>query len=86
MSELGPETVLASIVWDMEPIFDRLIEQTAAGSFQGEFIRYGVKEGALDIAVNPKLAAKVPDAATAAIDEARAAIRAGTLEVPFVPQ
>jgi hypothetical protein len=36
--------------------------------------------------VNPKLAAKVPDAATAAIDEARSAIRAGTLEVPFVPQ
>ena len=86
MSELGPETVLASIVWNMEPIFDRLIEQTAAGSFEGEPIRYGVKEGALDIALNPKLAPNVPDAATAAVDEARAAIRAGTLEVPFVPQ
>jgi basic membrane protein A and related proteins len=86
MSELGPETVLASIVWNMEPIFDRLIEQTAAGSFEGEFIRYGVKEGALDIVLNPKLAPNVPDAANAAIDEARAAIKAGTLEVPFVPQ
>ena len=40
----------------------------------------------LDIALNPKLAAKVPAAASAAIEEARAAIRAGTLEVPFVPQ
>jgi simple sugar transport system substrate-binding protein/basic membrane protein A len=86
MAELGPETVLASIVWDMTPIFDRLIEQTAAGTFQGEFIRYGVKEGALDIAVNSNLSAKVPDAAVAAIVQARAAIRAGTLEVPFVPQ
>jgi basic membrane protein A and related proteins len=86
MSELGPETVLASIVWNMEPIFDRLIEQTAAGSSEGEFIRYGVKEGALDIVLNPKLAPNVPDAAIAAVDEARAAIRAGTLEVPFVPQ
>ena len=57
MSGLGPETVLASIVWNMQPIFDRLIEQTAAGNFQGEFIRYGVKEGALDIALNPKLGA-----------------------------
>jgi basic membrane lipoprotein Med (substrate-binding protein (PBP1-ABC) superfamily) len=85
MSELGPETVLASIVWNMEPLFDRLIEQTAAGS-KGEFIRYGIKEGALDIVLNPKLAPKVPDAALAAIDEARAAIRAGTLEVPFVAQ
>ena len=86
MSELGPETVLASIVWNMEPIFDRLIEQTAAGSFEGEFIRYGVKEGALDIVLNPKPAPNVPDAATAAVEEARAAISAGTLEVPFVAQ
>ena len=86
MSELGPETVLASIVWNMEPIFDRLIEQTAAGSFEGEFIRYGVKQGALDIVLNPKLAPNVPDPAIAAVDEARAAIRAGTLEVPFVAQ
>jgi hypothetical protein len=36
--------------------------------------------------VNPKLAAQVPNAATAAIIAARAAIRTGTLEVPFVPQ
>jgi basic membrane protein A and related proteins len=86
MSELGAETVLASVVWNMEPIFDRLIEQTAAGGFEGEFIRYGVKEGALDIVLNPKLAPNVPDAAIAAVDQARAAIRAGTLEVPFVPQ
>ena len=86
MSELGPETVLASIVWNMEPIFDRLIEQTAAGSFEGEFMRYGVKEGALDIVLNPKPAPNVPDAATAAVAEARAAISAGTLEVPFVAQ
>jgi basic membrane protein A and related proteins len=86
MSELGPETVLASIVWNMEPIFDRLIEQAATGSSEGEFIRYGVKQGALDIVLNQKLAPNVPDAAIAAVDDARAAIRAGTLEVPFVPQ
>jgi hypothetical protein len=36
--------------------------------------------------LNPKLAPNVPDAASAAVDEARAAIKAGTLEVPFVPQ
>jgi simple sugar transport system substrate-binding protein/basic membrane protein A len=86
MSELGPETVLASIVWNMEPIFDRLVEQAAAGDSAGEFIRYGVMEGALDLVLNPKLVPNVPDAAVADIDEARAAIKAGTLEVPFVPQ
>ena len=86
MSELGPETVLASIVWNMKPIFDRLVEHVAAGDIAGEFIRYGIMEGALDIVLNPKLAPNVPDAAVADIDEARAAIKAGTLEVPFVPQ
>jgi basic membrane protein A and related proteins len=86
MSELGPDTVLASIVWNMEPIFDRLIELTAAGDIASEFIRYGVLEGALDIVLNPKLVPNVPDAAVADIDEARMAIKAGTLEVPFVPQ
>jgi nitrite reductase/ring-hydroxylating ferredoxin subunit len=49
-----------------------------------EPIRYGIKEGALDIAINPRLAAKVPADAMAAVDTARAAIKAGTLKVPFV--
>ena len=86
MSELGPETVLASIVWNMEPIFDRLIEQTAAGSFEGEFIRYGVKEGALDIVLNPDLARMCRTRRSTRRSKRRAAISAGTLEVPFVPQ
>jgi len=84
MSALGPDTVLASIVWDMGPLFDRLVEDTAKGAFKGELIRYGVEEGALDVAVNPGLASKVPEAATAAVEKARAAIKAGALEVPFV--
>jgi simple sugar transport system substrate-binding protein/basic membrane protein A len=85
MSPLGPEAVLASIVWNMEPIFDHLVERTAAGDFKGEPIRYGVREGALDVALNPALAPKVPAAATEAVERARAAIKAGTLQVPFVP-
>jgi len=86
MAELGPASVFASIVWNMQPIFDRLVEQSASGAFQGEVIRYGVKEGALDVVLNPLLVADVPEAATKAVDEARAAIAAGTLEVPFVAQ
>jgi hypothetical protein len=31
------------------------------------------------------LASKVPQAATEAVEKARAAIKAGTLQVPFVP-
>jgi basic membrane protein A and related proteins len=87
MSALGPETVLASVVWNMEPTFDRPVERAAAagGPGGGEAIRYGVREGALDVALNPALAPKVLAAAMEAVEKARAAIRAGTLQVPFVP-
>ena len=59
---------------------------TAKGSFKGERITYGVKEGALDIVLNDRLASRVPPEARAALDKARADIKAGTLEVPFVAQ
>jgi hypothetical protein len=36
--------------------------------------------------INPALADTIPAEAMAAIDEARAAITDGSLEVPFVPQ
>jgi simple sugar transport system substrate-binding protein/basic membrane protein A len=86
MSSLGPDVVLSSIVWNMEPIFDRLVEDTASDGFKGELIRYGVKEGALDVTLNDKLAASLPAEAQAAVEKARADIKAGTLQVPFVAQ
>lgn len=86
MSELGPDVVLSSIVWNMSPIFETISAQTADGSFSGPYYQFGVADGALDIVINPALADVVPDEAMAAIEEARAAIKDGSLEVPFVPQ
>ncbi len=86
MSELGPDVVLSSIVWNMAPIFETMVAKTADGSFDNEWLAFGVKDGALDIVINPALAGDVPAEALAAIEEARAAIAAGTLVVPFVPE
>lgn len=86
MSALGPDVVLASIVWDMNQIFDAMVAETADGSFNAPYYQFGVAEGALDIVLNPALADKVPAEATAAIDTARAAIKDGSLEVPFIPE
>lgn len=86
MSELGPDVVLSSIVWDMGQIFDAIVTETAAGSFNAPYYKFGVAEGALDIVINPALADQVPDAALTAIDSARAAIKDGSLEVPFIPE
>jgi basic membrane lipoprotein Med (substrate-binding protein (PBP1-ABC) superfamily) len=78
--------VLSSIVWDMNQIFDAMVAETTDGSFNAPYYQFGVAEGALDIVMNPALADKVPAEATAAIDAARAAIKDGSLEVPFIPE
>lgn len=86
MSELGPDVVLSSIVWNMSPIFETMAAQTVDGSFDGPYYQFGVADDALDIVLNPALADTIPAEAMAAIEEARAAIIDGSLEVPFVPQ
>ncbi len=86
MSELAPDVVLSSIVWNMTPIFQAISDETAAGTFNGPFYRFGVAEGALDVIINPNLADQVPAEATEALEAARQAIIAGDLEVPFIPE
>jgi simple sugar transport system substrate-binding protein/basic membrane protein A len=86
MSKLAPDVVASSIVWNMQPIFNRMYDETTKGTFNAPFYRFGVAEGALDIAINPALASKVPPEAKTAIDKARADIKSGALKVPFVPQ
>jgi basic membrane protein A and related proteins len=86
MSKLAPDVVLSSIVWNMNPIFDSLLEQTKAGSLSQPWLQFSVKDGALDIVINPALEGQVPPEALQAIDKARADIRSGALTVPFVPE
>lgn len=86
MSALGPEVVLSSVVWNMIPIFDAIVADTQSGSFDAPYYQFGVADEALDIVINPGLAETIPAEATAALEEARAAIVSGELEVPFVPE
>jgi basic membrane protein A len=86
MSSLGPDSVLASEVWNMDPIFQALYDQTVNGTFDNPWLVYGLADGAFNIVVNPSLADKVPQAATDAMNKALSDIKAGTLKVPYVPQ
>lgn len=86
MSSLGPDVVLTSIVWNMTPIFQAMYDKTVDGSFDNEWLAFGVADGALDIAINPDLADVVPQEALDAVEEAKAAIKDGSLKVPFVPE
>lgn len=84
MSNLAPDVVLSSIVWNMEPIFDQIVEETASGTFNAPFYKFGVSDGALDVVVNPALAGQVPAEAMTALEKALADIESGALQVPFV--
>ena len=86
MSDLGPEVVLTSIVWNLEPMFANMLGSTLDGSFDAPYYIYGMKEGALDITINPNLADRIPAEAMTAFEEAKTQILSGELEVPFIPQ
>ncbi len=84
MTESGPDVVLTNIVWNLEPMFRDMLKTTLDKSFNAPFYRYGMKENALDITINPKLADKIPAEAMKQVEEAKAKIKSGALEVPFV--
>ena len=86
MSALAPDVVLSSIVWDMSLIFDTMLSKTSDGTFDNEWMAFGVADGALDIVLNPALMDGVPQEAIQAIDAARAGITDGSLLVPFIPE
>ncbi|MCL4297706.1 MAG: BMP family protein [Anaerolineae bacterium] len=86
MTESGPDVVLTNIVWNLRPMFKDMLKTTLDKSFNAPYYRYGIAEGALDLTVNPKLADKIPAEAMQQIEEAKAEIQSGELEVPFVPE
>jgi simple sugar transport system substrate-binding protein/basic membrane protein A len=86
MTESGPEVVLTNIVWNLEPMFRDMLQQTQDGTFDAPYYRYGIKEGALDISINPGLADKIPAEALEQVEATKAQIQSGEFEVPFVPQ
>lgn len=86
MSENGPSVVLVSVVWNMEPLLQRMIDDTKAGKFDNPWYVYGVKEGAMLYSINPGLKGKIPAEAITAAEKAMQDIKSGALEVPFVPK
>jgi basic membrane protein A and related proteins len=85
MTENGPDVVLVNVVWNMEPLIQRMIDDTKAGKFDSPWYVYGVKEGAMLYTINPGLKDKIPAEAIAAAEKAMEDIKSGKLVVPFVP-
>ncbi|HBY92494.1 MAG TPA: BMP family ABC transporter substrate-binding protein, partial [Chloroflexi bacterium] len=84
MSENGPDSVIVNLVWDLEPLFTQMMNDTQDGTFNAPYYRFGVKEGALKLVYNPKLKDKVPQGALDGIDASIKKIADGSLTVPFI--
>lgn len=85
MSNLGPEVVAASVVWNMEPLFQMMLEDAEAGSFANQYYQPGVAEDVVQISINPAIEAQLEDGVMKTIADTQAQIASGELEVPFVP-
>lgn len=86
MTENGPDSVIVSLVWDMVPMFEKMMEDTQAGTFDNPWYVFGVKEGALKLVYNPALKDKVPQAALDEIDAVTKKISDGSFTVPYIPE
>ena len=81
-NDVAPDVVIASAVIDIAHGFLAVAREVKAGRFEGKIERLGMKDGVVSLVLNPRLESRIPAAVTARIDQARAAIIAGTLKVP----
>lgn len=86
MSSIEPKVVASNLVWNLEPLFTKMIEDTKAKKFTNQYYKMGVAEGAITVEVTPAFKDKLTPDQLKAIEAARAKIASGELKVPFVPK
>ncbi len=82
---VAPDVILGSAVIRIPEAFLEVARRYLAGSLGQAPIYTGVNQEVIDFVFNPALAGEVSDDVRRAVDDARARVRAGTLEVPRVP-
>lgn len=85
-SEIGKEHVLAGMIWNLEPIFQIMLDQTHAGTFNAPWYSFGVKEGGVELKWNDSMKSQVPPEAVKAVEQAIADIKSGKFVVEYVPE
>ncbi len=81
-NDIAPDAVLASAVLDIPRAFVTVAEQVKGGTFVAQIEKLGMRDGVVSLAINPKLAGRIPADVTARVEAARQQILAGTLTVP----
>ncbi len=86
MSSNGPDVVLASAYWNLEPLFLKMMEQIKDGTFANTFYQMGMKEDSIQVVLNKDLESKIPAEALTAMNKIIADIKSGAFTVPYVPE
>ncbi len=81
-NDVAPDVVIASAVIDIPRGFLQVAREVKDGHFEGKVERMGMKDGVVALELNPRLEPRIPAAAKARVEAARAAIIAGALKVP----
>jgi simple sugar transport system substrate-binding protein/basic membrane protein A len=86
MSSLGPEVVASNLIWNMEPLFQQMLDDTAGDTFADQFYKLAVPEGVIQVEVTSEFQDEVGDEIMASLEQTKEQIAAGEVEVPFVPK
>lgn len=81
-NDIAPDVVLASAVADIPHGFLEIAKQVKNRTFVAKIEKLGMKDGVVSLIINQRLAERIPAPVKERIDQARAAIVAGTLNVP----
>jgi basic membrane lipoprotein Med (substrate-binding protein (PBP1-ABC) superfamily) len=84
--ELAPDNVVTSLVWNMQPTVEHLVETVAAEEYEAENLAqysFMANGGSSIAAINTDLVVEVPEDLVALVEERQAEILDGTFETPI---
>ena len=82
MSSVGP-SVLASFTWNLKAVFEEMVADVAAGKTEARYYDVRMKDGGMEVVINPAWKDKISAAAMTEYESQLAAIKAGSFEVPY---
>lgn len=87
MSSLSETNVYASVIWNLEVLFEQMVADLNDGSYRpGKLYSFGVPEGGISVQLHDGYRITPSPDTVAAFEEAIADMKSGDLEVAFVPK